>query len=1400
MHSSGIWRSRPIFITSTFRDMHAERDYLRTHVFPELEERLRQRRTHLEPIDLRWGVETGGEDETHAKELLVLKVCLAEVERSRPFLIGLIGDRYGWVPPEDRMAAAAQEAGFDKPVVGRSVTDLEIEFGVLSSANQKRRCFFYLRDPLPYHQMPSEVAADYSETYNPAPGAGAAAERLIALRTRIKTTLPDRCRSYSAEWDSEKKSVNGLEAFGKQVLEDLWRELEAETGEQARKGEVSWQEAERWVLEQFIENRARNFTGREAILNHLMTFATSPPSEDPQERAWGITVTGPPGAGKSALFADLHRRLNKEGIFVLSHAAGISPLAMQIDAMLKRWIGELAVALGEEDHVQEASKPEEIEQVFSSLLGRLSRQQRVIVLIDALNQFEPTPRARHLTWLPKLWPPNARLIATAIQGKETEALTGRIGVAEQPLSLLSERETEEIAQGICRRYHRSINREVLQTLLQKEKEDGTPAAGNPLWLELAVEELNLLDADDFARADREFTGSSGERLHQLLLAVAREMPADVAAVYGWMLDRAEQFFGKAWAQSFVNLIAVSRHGWRESDLYALMPKLSGEPWDDLKFAALRRSFRAHVVQRGTHTQWDFAHAQMRIAVESRNLPDPTECRQLHHTIADYLEALPRHDPLHETETMVHLVGANDRGRAARYYASDLTNGEAAGATRALSDHILNEEAVEKSMGLQWMIGLLHQGTLDEEDNGRLCHRINFDLEEVLATEASLGTRYCLIAEVVEVLARVASIRPENPNLQRDLAASYLTAGRIRLEQGYVAEALEHFRASLTITERWVAQHSGNARVWLDLSISHEAVGDALTSLGNLEMALRSYQLSQATREQLVSADPENADYQEAFAASHNRIGNTHQMRGNLGEALENYQICLVIHQRLAAQDPLADRWQRNLIPSYDNLGVVQEKKGNLAGALSSYRAALAIAERLTAQNPRNAVWQDDLAPRHSKVGHVQRAQGDLAGAQSSYQASLLITERISARDPKNTRWQHYLATSHGEVGYVQRAQGDLAGALRSFQSCLTICERLTAQDPENTSWKVDLAVCQAQVGDVQRTQGDLAGALQRYQVALAVRECLVALDPGNTDWQRDLTVSFERIGDVLFARRDFAGALRSYQAAQAIRERLTAADSQNADWQRELSVVYSRVGDVLFAQRDFAGALRSYQATQAIRERLTALEPQNAGWQQDLARSHAWVGEAQRAQGDVAGALRSCQAALVIREQLAASDSQNAEWQNTLAWSQIQMGDLQRAKGDVTGALGSYQAAVAVRERLAAKAPGNAGWQRELSISHHKVGEVQRDQRNAPAALDSFRASLAIRERLGEIDPGNAEWQRDLVVSYYKIASLYGQVGENNEAAIYWQRCRDTLRLMKQRSMHLDPPLVQLLAQLEGAE
>jgi hypothetical protein len=74
------WRARAVFVSGTFRDMHEERDLLADRVFRELDEKLAEHYTILERVDLRVGVETRGLADDHAKQELVLKVCLDDVK------------------------------------------------------------------------------------------------------------------------------------------------------------------------------------------------------------------------------------------------------------------------------------------------------------------------------------------------------------------------------------------------------------------------------------------------------------------------------------------------------------------------------------------------------------------------------------------------------------------------------------------------------------------------------------------------------------------------------------------------------------------------------------------------------------------------------------------------------------------------------------------------------------------------------------------------------------------------------------------------------------------------------------------------------------------------------------------------------------------------------------------------------------------------------------------------------------------------------------------------------------------------------------------------------------------------------------------------------------------------
>ena len=120
--------------------MMKERDYLIKDVFPEIRHRCHQRGIEFTEIDLRWGV-----TEKQAHHGKVIEVCLKEIDRCRPFFIGILGDRYGWIPPTDeyfKHKRILEEFPWIKEDIKNdlSITEIEIQYGVLRNPSliQKR--------------------------------------------------------------------------------------------------------------------------------------------------------------------------------------------------------------------------------------------------------------------------------------------------------------------------------------------------------------------------------------------------------------------------------------------------------------------------------------------------------------------------------------------------------------------------------------------------------------------------------------------------------------------------------------------------------------------------------------------------------------------------------------------------------------------------------------------------------------------------------------------------------------------------------------------------------------------------------------------------------------------------------------------------------------------------------------------------------------------------------------------------------------------------------------------------------------------------------------------------------------------------------------------------------------
>src|SRR5271166_5974573 len=150
------WRTASIFISSTFRDMRAERDLLVRFAFPELRERCEKRRLHLVEIDLRWGV-----PEEQSERGTALQVCLDEIDRCRPYFVGILGERYGWVPDRYEAPDELSYNWLRTLSPGRSITALEIYHAVLRKPENLKGAFFYFRDARYIDEIPADERDDY---------------------------------------------------------------------------------------------------------------------------------------------------------------------------------------------------------------------------------------------------------------------------------------------------------------------------------------------------------------------------------------------------------------------------------------------------------------------------------------------------------------------------------------------------------------------------------------------------------------------------------------------------------------------------------------------------------------------------------------------------------------------------------------------------------------------------------------------------------------------------------------------------------------------------------------------------------------------------------------------------------------------------------------------------------------------------------------------------------------------------------------------------------------------------------------------------------------------------------------------------------------------------------------
>ncbi len=662
------WRTIRLFISSTFRDMHAERDHLVRFIFPELKEKCRKRRVNLIDVDLRWGV-----TEADAQDGKALDICLDEIDSCRPYFLGLIGHRYGWTPPGQEHSITAQEIyhgvlhnDIPKQVVNlRRIIEGKLEGKSLSTEqiNCLVRCYQWDAEKSKY-LLREDITPD---------------ELKIIHLVFEKYSLYQRDRSFfffrsealtrklarhniedffeSEEMDKEKLSAlkheiidsglscfeyDNIEAFGNQVRDILWKRIEAELGEIVEK-KKDWLEEEAEFHELFVTDRTRRFVGRRNLLDSMHAFCES----DGESSV--MVITGEPGCGKSALMGRFTEEIlhNHPDWLIIPHFVGASPGSTTLRQTLRRFCTQIYQSCNFEAQKQqlinqitgndetsqkerkviekEYSIPEDVKELkitFHEFLKKVKDLHKLIFILDAANQLEKADNTHDMRWLPQELPENVRFVASTLAGEAHEALLSRrIKPLVEEVTGLDDVEIKELVNDYLKEIrHEFPNKEVEQTFYEKVK------GGNPLYILVALEELRVFG-----------------QFEELAVRV-NELPDNVPALFDQVLERIESDFNRPLVCDCMSLIASGKHGMTAEELQILLrayaPRIDSETepekLPDMLWARLYRAFSAYLFERSGVI--DFFHGQLKEAVGNRYLRVEADRLATHKTIANYFES------------------------------------------------------------------------------------------------------------------------------------------------------------------------------------------------------------------------------------------------------------------------------------------------------------------------------------------------------------------------------------------------------------------------------------------------------------------------------------------------------------------------------------------------------------------------------------------------------------------------------------------------------------------------------------------------------------------------------------------------------------------------------------------
>lgn len=1101
---------KSIFVSSTFRDMHEERDIIHERVMPELNEYAARYGESVSFCDLRWGVNT--EDlESEEGSRKVLSVCLDEIDRCRPYMLVILGERYGWIPePETMLAAEEGREGLDTVDLKKSVTALEIEYGALSNRDQLGHTLFYFRE----FEGPAPEGYGQEDAVH--------AQKLAELKARIQKLAGNNLHTYTVSWDSGKGVLKGMEKFAAQVTEDLKKLMETDWKAYA---DLSPYEKDRRFQWDYARQKGEQFRARENLIEEYM---------EKLNRGQNLLVlTGPAGSGKSTLMAKLALQLRKAGKEVLPVFCGSTVFCrntLDVIRYIVRYI-EDRFSLEHFEEREESGKSEGSQPEIDRWTDRMKdlcawyaekSEKELVILVDAADQLTADEARERLRFIPQDLSDKVKVVCSFLDTFHPRYYSGQ--EETERVRPLEEPDKREVVKGILSFLRRELSEPVIDRIVGKR------GAANPLYLNLAVQRLVMMDKSDFEKIVER--GDGIEAITARQLEVVDRLPEKLDELCMDIVHTASGKLGGYLAELAVQYIAVSRYGLREKDLEGILTA-RGLEWNSLDFTLFIRYMKSFFLLRDDG-RWDFTHRSIREGFRKHS----ADAKKLHREILEYLKKLDVRDEMRVQEIAYHCYGADDKVYFIRYVSEYKYRKDIIGPAAKTAYEIALQD------GGEWLCGIVRRGEELQAD----CNFTAFFIYDLKEHFGNSQKELEIQLKIFSAAAELAYIQAEMYNDSEDLDSL------------------------LGLKKKWNSQIGGNYqelyavynKFFNDTSGSDCSDGQGLCTV--YEKALRRKQKNRETKRDIVSLRNLSVSY-DNIAQVYVELGEVE----NLQKARKMYERSLRIAEFTAEKDPSEER-KRELSISYNNVGRVCQKLGgeqNFRIAYEMYEKGLRIAETLADKQGSEESLSDLIISLHRKGDACsdQAGEQNLQTAQAMYEKALHIAELLAERVKTGPVWR-LLSISYNKVGEICEKRGgpeNFRKAYEMYENGLRIAEIL-ARELGTEEYLKELSFSYMRMGGAYAKSGraeDLQKAYVMYEKSLEIRQILEE-NQKTAESQRDLLMSYSLMGDICMkidGEANLQKARQMYEKSVQLAEML-AEKQKTAESRRDLSVSLTKMAEI----------------------------------------------------------------------------------------------------------------------------------------------------------------------------------------------------------------------------------------------